>query len=100
MNWPTCNIKNVIYASSSSVYGNAVSPLVEDIKQNHDQFMDLQKLNDDYAELLSTKNNIKILGLRFFTVYGPYGRPDMAYFKFSKMLKNNESILCLMMERT
>lgn len=89
----TCNIKNVIYASSSSVYGNAASPLVEDIKTEPRSIYGFtKKLNEDYAELLSTKNNIKILGLRFFTVYGPYGRPDMAYFKFSKMLKNNESI--------
>lgn len=87
------NIKNVIYASSSSVYGNATSPLAEDTyTEPHSIYGFTKKLNEDYAELLSLKNDIRILGLRFFTVYGPYGRPDMAYFKFSKMLKNNELI--------
>jgi UDP-glucuronate 4-epimerase len=87
------NIKNVIYASSSSVYGNATSPLAEDMPtEPHSIYGFTKKLNEDYAELLSLKNDIRILGLRFFTVYGPYGRPDMAYFKFSKMLKSNELI--------
>tara|TARA_Y100000816_G_scaffold292490_1_gene288050 strand:+ start:2841 stop:3782 length:942 start_codon:yes stop_codon:yes gene_type:complete len=87
------NIKNVIYASSSSVYGNENSPLTEATSLEPQSIYGLtKKLNEDYAELLSLKNDIRILGLRFFTVYGPYGRPDMAYYKFSKLLKNNELI--------
>ena len=55
-------------------------------------FMLQQKSNELLAYTYSHLYNLNVIGLRFFTVYGPYGRPDMAYFKFLNKLNKKESI--------
>ena len=88
-------IKHLIYASSSSVYGldNEVPFKVTD---NTDKPVSLyaatKKCNEVMAHSYSHLYNLKTTGLRFFTVYGPWGRPDMAIFLFTKAILNNETI--------
>ena len=87
-------IEKLIYASSSSVYGsNNKIPFEE--SDSTDQPISLyaasKKSNELLANNFSHNSNIPSVGLRFFTVYGPYGRPDMAYYSFTeKMINNNE----------
>ncbi|UXM85400.1 NAD-dependent epimerase/dehydratase family protein [Methanococcus aeolicus] len=89
------NIEKVVYASSSSVYGgNKKIPFSED--DNVDKPVSLyaatKKSNELMAYTYHHLYDIKMIGLRFFTVYGEYGRPDMAYFKFAKKILSNEPI--------
>jgi UDP-glucuronate 4-epimerase len=89
------NVKKLIYASSSSVYGvNNTIPFRED--QNVDKPISLyaatKKSNELMAHCYSHLYNIQTIGLRFFTVYGPHGRPDMAPILFAKAIKNNSAI--------
>ena len=87
-------IKRFIYASSSSVYGETkIYPFNEnDTKNVPISVYGASKLsNEIIAQSYSRNFKIKCFGLRFFTVYGPYGRPDMAYFSFIEKLKNNEN---------
>ena len=91
----TNNIKHLVYASSSSVYGgNKQMPFIE--SQNVDHPISLyaasKKANELMAHSYSHLFNIPTTGLRFFTVYGPWGRPDMALFLFTKNIINNEPI--------
>lgn len=88
-------IKHLIYASSSSVYGNNIKiPYsVQDRTDTPVSFYAATKKMDEimaysYAKLYG----IPMTGLRFFTVYGPAGRPDMAYFKFTQKLLRGEKI--------
>ncbi|MFL2886635.1 MAG: NAD-dependent epimerase/dehydratase family protein [Candidatus Pelagibacter sp.] len=76
-------IKKILFASSSSVYGdNKKFPLRESFDRKPKNFYALTKcINEDMANFYSKLYNIKIIGLRFFTVYGPYGRPDMLIWK-------------------
>lgn len=88
-------IKHLVYASSSSVYGmNDKVPFSE--KDKVDSPVSLyaasKKSNELMAHAYSNLYNIPTTGLRFFTVYGPWGRPDMAPFLFTKAIENNESI--------
>ena len=88
-------INHLIYASSSSVYGgNTVLPFSE--KHNVDHPISLyaatKKSNELMAHSYSHLYNIPTTGLRFFTVYGPWGRPDMALFLFTKAILNKEPI--------
>ena len=88
-------IKHLVYASSSSVYGlNSEMPFDEG--QNVDHPVALygatKKSNELLAHSYSHLFNLPTTGLRFFTVYGPWGRPDMALFKFTKAILNNEAI--------
>ena len=83
------NFKHLIYASSSSVYGqNNLSPFHEE--QNVDYPKNLyatsKKTNELMAYSYSSLFNIPSTGLRFFTVYGPWGRPDMALYIFTKKI--------------
>lgn len=83
------NVKHVVYASSSSVYGlNEAVPF--STSQNVDHPMSLyaasKKSNELMAHVYSHLFNIPTTGLRFFTVYGPWGRPDMALFIFTKSI--------------
>jgi len=83
------NIKHFIYASSSSVYGlNKIQPFKE--KQKTDFPTSLygatKKSNEIIAHSYSHIYNLPCTGLRFFTVYGPYGRPDMSLFLFTKAI--------------
>jgi UDP-glucuronate 4-epimerase len=88
-------IKKFIYASSSSVYGDSkIYPFNEKDFQNVPvSVYGASKLsNEILAEAYARNFKLKCIGLRFFTVYGPYGRPDMAYYSFLNSLKNNKII--------
>jgi UDP-glucuronate 4-epimerase len=88
-------VNHLIYASSSSVYGNTSKfPFHE--SDNTDQpisfYAATKKSNEVMANTYSSLYGVKATGLRFFTVYGPWGRPDMAMFLFTKAILNGESI--------
>ena len=85
----------LIYASSSSVYGGKKKyPFKESDTINPKSFYGLtKKINEDIADFYSKEFNLNIIGLRFFTVYGPFGRPDMAYYKFCQRIKENVPIV-------
>ena len=89
------NIKHFIYASTGSVYGdNKKIPFVEN--SNTDSplqfYAATKKSNEVIAHSYSYLYKLKTTGLRFFTVYGPWGRPDMAYFKFTNLITKNKKI--------
>ena len=89
------NVKHLTYASSSSVYGaNTTMPF--SIHQNVDHPLALygatKKANELMAHTYSNLYNLPTTGLRFFTVYGPYGRPDMALFLFTKNIIEGKPI--------
>jgi|TARA_B110000967_G_scaffold120878_1_gene123498 UDP-glucuronate 4-epimerase len=89
------NIKNLVYASSSSVYGmNSIMPFSEDDEVNHpiSLYAATKKSNELMAHTYSHLYDIPTTGLRFFTVYGPWGRPDMAYFSFTKSIIEGKPI--------
>ncbi len=80
------SVKHLIYASSSSVYGgNKVTPFSTDHNVDHpvSLYAATKKSNELMAHTYSHLYGIPTTGLRFFTVYGPWGRPDMAYFSFT-----------------
>lgn len=88
-------LKHLFYASSSSVYGNNEKvPFSED--DNVDRPISLYAATKKSNELMAFNYNhlydIPTTGLRFFTVYGPWGRPDMAIWKFTEAMMNNKSI--------
>ncbi len=88
-------IKNFLYASSSSVYGNLKnSKASEDIKNlNPLSFYALTKyFNEKIAKYYSDVYKLNTAGLRFFSIYGSYGRDDMAYYKFPLQIVKNEII--------
>ena len=84
----------MIYASSSSVYGNCEKfPFKEDLQLEPLNFYGQTKLmNEKIASIFQKNFNLKAVGLRFFTVYGPLGRPDMFIPKIIKSIKNNSYI--------
>jgi len=89
------NIKGFIYASSSSVYGNSskVPFSVEDKTDAPISFYAATKnANELIANTYSHLYKLNTTGLRFFTVYGPWGRPDMAYFSFANKIVQNKPI--------
>jgi nucleoside-diphosphate-sugar epimerases len=88
-------VEHLVYASSSSVYGsNEKVPYSTDDKVDNpvSLYAATKKSNELLAHAYSKLYNIPSTGLRFFTVYGPAGRPDMAYFGFTNKLLNGESI--------
>lgn len=88
-------IEHLVYASSSSVYGsNSVMPFSEDHNVDHPLsiYAATKKANELMAHTYSHLYRIPTTGLRFFTVYGPWGRPDMALFKFCKSITENQPI--------
>ncbi|AVM41843.1 NAD-dependent epimerase/dehydratase family protein [Fastidiosipila sanguinis] len=88
-------VKHLVYASSSSVYGdsNKVPYSVDDKVDNPvSLYAATKKSNELLAHAYSKLYGIPSTGLRFFTVYGPAGRPDMAYFSFTNKLLNGEKI--------
>lgn len=87
-------LNNLIYASSSSVYGDCkIFPFKENINLNPLNFYGQTKLmNEKIANLYEKNFKIKTNGLRFFTVYGPYGRPDMFIPKILKKIKKNDTL--------
>lgn len=89
------HVKHLIYASSSSVYGaNKKVPFaVEDkVDSPVSLYAATKKSNELMAYTYSHLYKIPSTGLRFFTVYGPYGRPDMAYFSFTKAIMEDKPI--------
>ena len=88
-------VSNLVYASSSSVYGaNTTKPF--SVHDNVDHPLSLyaasKKSNELMAHTYSNLFELSTTGLRFFTVYGPWGRPDMALFKFTKAIMNGNQI--------
>lgn len=89
------NVKDLVYASSSSVYGgNEKTPF--SVEDNVDKPISLYAATKKYNELMAHVYHklygINCFGLRFFTVYGPWGRPDMALFKFTRRIMNGNEI--------
>ena len=87
-------LRNLIYASSSSVYGNCKEfPFKENLALEPLNFYGQTKLmNERIADIYHKNFSLNIIGLRLFTVYGPYGRPDMFIPKIIKNVKKNKSI--------
>lgn len=88
-------VKHLLYASSSSVYGgNKVAPFSTNHNVDHpvSLYAATKKSNELMAHTYSHLYNIPTTGLRFFTVYGSFGRPDMAYFSFTKDILSGNPI--------
>ena len=88
-------VNHLVYASTSSVYGsNTKMPFSEHDNTNHplSLYAATKKSNEVMAHSYSHLFNLPTTGLRFFTVYGPWGRPDMALFKFTKNILDEKSI--------
>lgn len=88
-------VEHLVYASSSSVYGgNEKIPFSTEDKVDEpvSLYAATKKSNELLAHAYSNLYRIPATGLRFFTVYGPFGRPDMAYFKFTDKIMNDEPI--------
>ena len=88
-------ISHLIYASSSSVYGsNKKLPFKEKDSTDHplQLYAATKRSNELMAHSYSSLYNLPTTGLRFFTVYGPFGRPDMALYKFTKNIISNKQI--------
>ncbi len=88
-------VEHLVYASSSSVYGgNTKMPFAESDAVDHpiSYYAATKKANELMAHSYSHLYGIPTTGLRFFTVYGPWGRPDMALFKFTKAILAGETI--------
>ena len=89
------NIKRLVYGSSSSVYGNSSNiPFSElsSVDKPVSLYAATKKTNELMAYTYSNLFKIETIGLRFFTVYGPWGRPDMAMFLFTDAIVNNKPI--------
>lgn len=88
-------IKHLIYASSSSIYGNSAhTPNSENDRTDSpvSLYAAMKKSDELMAHAYTNLYNLPTTGLRFFTVYGPWGRPDMAPYKFLKAILNGETI--------
>lgn len=88
-------VKHLLYASSSSVYGgNKVAPFSTNHNVDHpvSLYAATKKSNELMAHTYSHLYGIPTTGLRFFTVYGPYGRPDMAYYSFTQDILSGKPI--------
>lgn len=89
------DVEHLIYASSSSVYGmNSSIPFAETDPVDHpvSLYAATKRSNELMAHSYASLYNLPCTGLRFFTVYGPWGRPDMAYFSFTKAIISGEEI--------
>lgn len=89
------NVKHLVYASTSSVYGaNTKLPFSESDSTDHQiqYYAATKRANELMAHSYSCVHNLNTTGLRFFTVYGPWGRPDMALFLFTKNILNKKKI--------
>ena len=88
-------VKHLVYASSSSVYGlNKKIPFCESdhVDKPSQVYAATKRSNELMAHCYSHLHNLPTTGLRFFTVYGPWGRPDMAMYMFAKAIKNKKKI--------
>lgn len=89
------NIKKIMFASSSSIYGSVKAKKFSENMKTDSQlslYASTKKMNESLATYYANNFRITILGMRFFTVYGPYGRPDMSYFKFSDLITKKKHI--------
>ena len=89
------NVEHLVYASSSSVYGgNTLMPFSENHSVDHpvSLYAATKKSNELMAHCYSHLYNLPTTGLRFFTVYGPFGRPDMALFLFTKAILEGKPV--------
>jgi UDP-glucuronate 4-epimerase len=89
------NVKHVLFASSSSVYGkNKKQPYSEadEINKPMSLYASTKISGESLAHYYAETLNLKITALRFFSVYGPWGRPDMAYWLFAEKILNNQPI--------
>ena len=89
------NVENIIYASSSSIYGDNNDLLFSENDKTEKQISMYgvsKKTNELMAHTYSNLYGLKTIGLRFFTVYGPWGRPDMAFYTFTKAIIENKNI--------
>ena len=89
------SVKHLVYASSSSVYGaNTKTPFSEHHNVDHpvSLYAATKKSNELMAHTYASLFGLPCTGLRFFTVYGPWGRPDMAYFSFTKAILEGRQI--------
>lgn len=89
------NVEHLVYASSSSVYGlNSKMPFATSDSVDHpiSLYAATKKANELMSHTYSHLYNVPTTGLRFFTVYGPWGRPDMALFKFTKAILEGKEI--------
>ncbi len=89
------NVQHLVYASSSSVYGmNSKMPYATSDRVDHpvSLYAASKKSNELMAHSYSHLYDLPTTGLRFFTVYGPWGRPDMAYFSFTQKITRGETI--------
>jgi len=90
------DVRHLVYASSSSVYGaNAAVPFGEGTSSTDHPvslYAATKRSNELMAHTYAHLYGLPVTGLRFFTVYGPWGRPDMAYFKFTKAILAGETI--------
>lgn len=93
-----CNetgVKNIVFASSSSVYGNSRREyFCEDEVTDRPEsiYAATKKADEEIAHAMAKSFGLNIIGLRLFTVYGPWGRPDMAYFSFADAIRENQII--------
>ena len=88
-------IKKIMFASSSSIYGSIKGKKFKENMKTDSQlslYASTKKMNESLATYYANNFKITILGMRFFTVYGPFGRPDMSYFKFSDLITRNKHI--------
>lgn len=88
-------VKHLVYASSSSVYGNQKKTpfsVSDSVDKPISLYAATKKSNELMAYTYSHLYGIPATGLRFFTVYGPFGRPDMAYFSFTNKLYSGETV--------
>ena len=87
-------VKNFLYASSSSVYGEnkGICTLNCNTSKPLSLYAATKKSNEIMSHSYSEMFEMKTVGFRFFTIYGPMGRPDMAYYKFTKSILNNVAI--------
>lgn len=88
-------IKKVLYASSSSVYGKTTKKKFKETDTTDTPvsvYAATKKSTEMLAHAYTELFGLQVVGLRFFTVYGPWGRPDMAYYKFTKAILNDEKI--------
>ena len=91
----SCKPDLFLYASSSSVYGNSTDiPFSIESDTDHPVsfYASTKKANELLAHTYSHIHHLKTIGLRFFTVYGPWGRPDMAYFSFTENILSGKPI--------
>ncbi len=89
------DVEHLVYASTSSVYGaNTAVPFRESVAADHPMsfYAATKKANELMAHAFAHLHQLPLTGLRFFTVYGPWGRPDMALFRFTQMMLAGESI--------